>query len=83
MNTLYITDEYMLTFCVEGPLMLCTPSFIEYGMPVEEAIFITNFTPAHRMDSKTVEQVAPGFLADFYASGLIWNNYNWTVFIKK
>ncbi|WP_034551604.1 adenine deaminase C-terminal domain-containing protein [Carnobacterium funditum] len=60
-----ITDDIMADDLLEGHLDANVRLAIEYGMPVEEAIYITTYTPAHRMGFQDRGAVASGFLADF------------------
>ncbi|WP_414839388.1 amidohydrolase family protein [Carnobacterium sp. TMP28] len=59
-----ITDDIMADDLLEGHLDTNVRLAIECGMPVEEAIYMTTYTPTRRMGFQYRGAIASGFLAD-------------------
>lgn len=60
-----ITDDIMADDLLAGHLDNNIRLAVECGMPVEEAIYISTYTPARRMGFQDRGAIASGFLADF------------------
>ncbi len=69
-NNLYehialVTDDVMADKLNEGHLNKLVEEVIKLGMPIEEAIYISTFTPARRMGLMDRGSIASGKIADF------------------
>ena len=61
-----VTDDTMVDILVsEGHLNRVFRRAVGMGLPVEEAIYLTTYTPARRMGLTDRGSIAPGRLADF------------------
>ena len=60
-----ITDDIMADDLLKGHLDANVRLAVECGMPIEEAIYTTTYTPARRMGFQDRGAIASGFLADF------------------
>ncbi|UJF15835.1 amidohydrolase family protein [Jeotgalibaca sp. MA1X17-3] len=60
-----ITDDIMADDLLKGHLDENVRLAVACGMPVEEAIYTTTYTPARRMGLQDRGAIASGFLADF------------------
>lgn len=60
-----ITDDIMADDLLEGHLNANVKLAIDCGMPVEQAIYTSTYTPARRMGFQDRGTIAPGFIADF------------------
>ena len=60
-----ITDDVMADDLLEGHLDGNVRLAISSGMPVEQAIYCTTYTPARRMGFQDRGAIVPGFKADF------------------
>lgn len=60
-----ITDDIMADDLLEGHLNANVKLAIECGMPVEQAIYTSTYTPARRMGFQDRGAIASGFIADF------------------
>lgn len=60
-----ITDDIMADDLLEGHLNANVQLAVEAGMPVEEAIYTSTYTPARRMGFQDRGAIASGYLADF------------------
>ena len=61
-----VTDDTMVDILqYEGHLSRVYRQAVEYGLPVEEAIYMSTYTPARRMKLTNRGSIAPGRLADF------------------
>ncbi|MEH7181043.1 adenine deaminase C-terminal domain-containing protein [Neobacillus vireti] len=61
----FITDDVMADDLLEGHLDANVRLAIFCGMPPEQAIYCTTFTPARRMGFQDRGAIVPGFKADF------------------
>ncbi|MEG0293293.1 adenine deaminase C-terminal domain-containing protein [Enterococcus sp.] len=61
----FITDDIMVDDFLEGHLNKNVEKAIACGLPVEEAIYMTTYTPARRMSLLDRGMIAPGKVADF------------------
>ncbi|MEG0307492.1 MAG: adenine deaminase C-terminal domain-containing protein [Clostridium sp.] len=69
-NNLYehfclVTDDVMADKLKEGHLNLLLKKAVELGMKLEDAIYVSTFTPARRMGLLDRGTIAPGKIADF------------------
>lgn len=64
-HTAIITDDIMADDLLEGHLNANVRLAMEMGMPAEEAIYITTYTPARRMGFQDRGSISTGLLADF------------------
>ncbi|MEG1255368.1 adenine deaminase C-terminal domain-containing protein [Clostridium sp.] len=69
-NNLYehfclVTDDVMADRLKEGHLNLLLKKAVELGMKLEDAIYVSTFTPARRMGLLDRGAIAPGKVADF------------------
>ncbi|MFJ5762928.1 adenine deaminase C-terminal domain-containing protein [Neobacillus sp. NPDC093182] len=60
-----ITDDVMADDLLEGHLDANVRLAISCGMPAEQAIYCTTYTPARRMGFQDRGAIVPGFKADF------------------
>lgn len=60
-----ITDDVMADDLLTGHLNGIVKKAIECGMPVEEAIYTSTYTPARRMGFQDRGAIVPGHMADF------------------
>lgn len=60
-----VTDDVMADKITEGHLNKLVEKVISMGMPVEEAIYVSTFTPARRMGLNDRGSIASGKIADF------------------
>lgn len=63
--TCFITDDIMVDDFLEGHLNKNLMKAVACGLPVEEAIYMTTYTPARRMSLLDRGMIAPGKVADF------------------
>ncbi|MHC5267681.1 adenine deaminase C-terminal domain-containing protein [Enterococcus sp. LJL98] len=61
----FITDDIMVDDFLEGHLNKNLMKAVACGLPVEEAIYMTTYTPARRMSLLDRGMIAPGKVADF------------------
>ncbi len=69
-NSLYehfclVTDDVMADKLMEGHLNLLLKKAVAMGMKIEDAIYVSTFTPARRMGLLDRGAIAPGKMADF------------------
>ncbi|QZY55216.1 adenine deaminase [Crassaminicella profunda] len=69
-NNLYehfclVTDDVMADKILKGHLNELVKKAIKMGMPIEEAIYVSTYTPARRMGLRDRGSIAPGKKADF------------------
>lgn len=79
-NNLYehfalVTDDVMADKLNYGHLNKLVKEVVEIGMPIEEAIYVSTFTPARRMGLNDRGSIASGKVADFIILDDI-NNFN-------
>lgn len=60
-----VTDDIMADELLKGHLNANVQLAIETGLPVEEAIYMSTYTPARRMGFQDRGAIASGFKADF------------------
>lgn len=60
-----VTDDIMADELLEGHLNANVQLAIEAGIPVEQAIYMSTYTPARRMGFQNRGAIASGFKADF------------------
>lgn len=60
-----VTDDVMADKLTEGHLNKLVAKVISLGMPIEEAIYVSTFTPARRMALNDRGTIASGKIADF------------------
>lgn len=60
-----VTDDIMADDLLEGHLNANVRSAIEAGIPVEQAIYMSTYTPARRMGFQDRGAIVSGFKADF------------------
>ena len=61
----FITDDIMADDFLNGHLNQNLIKAVQCGLPVEEAIYMTTYTPARRMRLNDRGMIAPGRVADF------------------
>lgn len=61
----FITDDIMVDDFLKGHLNKNVMKAVDCGLPVEEAIYMTTYTPARRMGLLDRGMIAPGKVADF------------------
>ncbi|MBP1048225.1 amidohydrolase family protein [Enterococcus sp. BWM-S5] len=60
-----ITDDVMADVLLEGHLNENLKKAVAAGVPIEQAIYMTTYTPARRMSLNDRGMIAPGRVADF------------------
>ncbi|MCD5003393.1 amidohydrolase family protein [Enterococcus saccharolyticus] len=61
----FITDDVMADDLLSGHLNANLLKAVQAGLPIEEAIYMTTYTPARRMSLLDRGMIAPGRIADF------------------
>lgn len=61
----FVTDDVMVDELLEGHLNENLKKAVVAGLPIEEAIYMTTYTPARRMGLHDRGMIAPGKIADF------------------
>ncbi|KAF1304269.1 adenine deaminase C-terminal domain-containing protein [Candidatus Enterococcus willemsii] len=61
----FITDDVMADDLLSGHLNANLLKAVQAGLPMEEAIYMTTYTPARRMSLLDRGMIAPGRIADF------------------
>jgi len=60
-----VTDDIMPDDLISGHLNANLKLAVDKGLSVENAIYMSTYTPARRMGFRNIGMIAPGYLADF------------------